>query len=108
MQFQLLIKDGKAIKGSDKIQNYLKSLNGEYIVTINENNGLTTIIDCRKAYFFKVDLVVEATGTERYHIHNDFKEYSKIASTANFTVIDWKNYIKNFQNYIYEKLDIII
>lgn len=108
MQFLLSINKGKAIRGSKEIQNYLKTLNGEYLISINEHNNLTTVKQCRDAYFFKVDLVVQSTGSERYNIHNEFKNEAKIVSTKDFTVIDWKNFIKKFQNYIYEKLDILI
>lgn len=108
MQFSLTLVNGKSVKGGKEIQDYLKKLNGNYTVDINEENTMSTPAECRAAYFFKIDLVVAATGDERYVIHERFKEYSKIVSTKNFTVVDWRNFIKQFQIYIFESLDIII
>jgi hypothetical protein len=108
MTFQLILKKGLPYKGSKEIQNYLKTLDGEYVVSILSQNNLTTIKNCRDAYFFKVDLVVQATGDERYDIHERFKTALNIDSTKNFTIVDWKNFIKQFQNYIFEQLDILI
>ena len=108
MQFALTAVKGKEIKGGKTINDYLKTLDGNYTVDINEENTLSTPKDCRNAYFFKVDLVVQATGTERYNIHEDFKKEAKITSTKDFTVVDWRNYIKLFQEYIFEKLDIMV
>lgn len=108
MQFALSVVEGKSIKGGTKINNYLKTLNGNYTVDINEENSLATPKDCQKAYFFKLDLVVSATGDERYVIHERFKKHINIASTKEFTVTDWRNFIKEFQNYIFQQLDIIV
>ena len=108
MQFSLTLVNGKSVKGGKEIQDYLKKLNGNYTVDINEENTMSTPKECRAAYFFKIDLVVGATGDERYAIHERFKEHAKIPSTKNFTVVDWRNFIKQFQIYIFESLDIII
>ena len=108
MQFNLTLVNGKSVKGGKEIQDYLKKLNGNYTVDINEENTLSTPKECRAAYFFKIDLVVSATGSERYDIHRQFKEHSEIKSTRNFSVVDWRNFIKKFQIYIFESLDIII
>jgi len=108
MQFAITAIKGKEIRGGKIINDYLKTLNGNYTVDINEENTMSTPAECRAAYFFKIDLVVAATGDERYVIHERFKEYSKIVSTKNFTVVDWRNFIKKFQIYIFESLDIVI
>lgn len=108
MQFGLTLVNGKSVKGAKEIQNYLKKLNGNYTVDINEENTTSTPAECRAAYFFKIDLVVAATGDERYVIHERFKEHTNIQSTKNFTVVDWRNFIKQFQIYIFESLDIVI
>lgn len=108
MQFAITAIKGKEIRGGKAINNYLKTLNGNYIIDINEENSLATPKDCRAAYFFKLDLVVAATGEERYVIHERFKHNSNIKSTKDFTITDWRNFIKQFQNYVFEKLDIVI
>lgn len=108
MQFALIAVRGKEIKGGKAINDYLKTLDGNYTVDINEENTLATPKECRAAYFFKLDLVVQATGDERYTIHERFKEHMGIASTKGYTVVDWRNFIKNFQIYIFEQLDIVI
>lgn len=108
MQFALSVVRGKSVKGGKEIQQYLKKLDGNYIVDINEENTQSTPKECRAAYFFKLDLVVQATGQERYDIHNRFKQDIGITSTKNFTVVDWRNFIRQFQNYIFENLDIVI
>lgn len=108
MQFSLTVVNGKSVRGAKEIQNYLKKLNGNYIVDISEENTMSTPAECRAAYFFKIDLVVATTGDERYAIHERFKEETGIKSTKNFTVIDWRNFIKQFQIYIFESLDIVI
>lgn len=108
MQFAITAIKGNKIIGGKLINDYLKTLNGNYTVDINEENSLATPKDCQKAYFFKLDLVVAATGDERYVIHERFKNYMKVTSTKEFTVVDWRNFIKQFQTYIFENLDIII
>ena len=108
MLFNLVIKNGKVVKGALELSKYLKSLNGNYIVDINEEVGITTIKKCRDAYFFKVDLVCKATGSEKYDIHEDFKKAYEIPTTKNLTVVDWRNLIKKFQIYVFENLDIIV
>lgn len=111
MQFSVKINEhGKITNGAEEIAKYLmKELKGKNCTfTIQEENTLTTDKECRDAYFFKVDLVRNATGSERYDIHEEFKKASDIQSTKNFTVVDWRNFIKKFQIYIFEKLDIII
>lgn len=108
MQFDLSAVRGKVVKGGKEINNYLKTLDGNYTVDINPENTLATPKECRAAYFFKLDLAVQASGNERYHLHNMFKEHIGITSTKNFSVVDWRNFIKQFQNYIFETLDIVI
>jgi len=108
MQFNLTVINGKSVRGAKEIQNYLKKLNGNYIVDISEENTMSTPAECRAAYFFQIDLVVASTRDERYAIHERFKEYTKIDSTRNFTVVDWRNFIQKFQEYIFEKLDIVV
>lgn len=108
MQFALTTMNGKTISGGKAISEYLKKTNGNYIINIEEENTLSTPKNCRDAYFFKVDLVRDATGSERYNIHEDFKKEANIASTKNFTVVDWRNFIKLFQEYVFEKMDMLI
>lgn len=108
MIFDLVVVRGKTVKGGTEISNYLKKLDGNYTVEINEENTLTSTKECRAAYFFKVDLIQKHTGSERYEIHNDFKAHLGITSTKDYTVTDWRNFIKQFQMYIFEKLDIVI
>ena len=108
MIFSLTAVRGKEIRGGKVINDYLKTLDGNYTVTIEEENTLTTTKECRGAYFFKVDLVAKTTGDERYAIHERFKEHLGILSTKNFTVADWRNLIKQFQIYIFDNLDIVI
>jgi len=108
MQFNLAVVNGKVANGGKQIQDYLKTLNGNYTVDIQEINTMTTPKECRNAYFFKVDLVVAHSGDERYDIHKAFKEHSQIGSTKNFTVVDWRNFIQLFREYIYESYDILV
>ncbi|MFA9239435.1 MAG: hypothetical protein ACEQSQ_06040 [Candidatus Paceibacteria bacterium] len=108
MQFALTAVRGKGIQGGKEINNYLKTLDGNYIVDINPENTQSTPNECRAAYFFKLDLAVQASGNERYDFHNLFKEHLGITSTKNFTVVDWRNFIKQFQIYVFEKLDIVV
>ena len=108
MQFILKVVRGKLIMGNKEISNYIKTLNGHYTVSFIEENNLATPNNCRAAYFFKVDIVSKHTGIERYDIHNEFKKEYKIESTKDLSVVDWRNLIKQFQVYIFEKLDIII
>jgi len=108
MQFALVTKNGKTISGGKEIQNYLKTTNGNYTLEINEENTQSTPDQCRAAYFFKVDLVVGATGEERYVIHERFKKEINIGSTKNFTIVDWRNFIRQFQEYIFKNLDIVV
>lgn len=108
MQFLITAIKNKEIRGGKVINDYLKTLDGNYVVDIRPENNLTTPKECRAAYFFKIDLVVASTGDERYVIHERFKAYAKIDSTKNFTVVDWRNFIQKFQEYIFEKLDIVV
>jgi hypothetical protein len=108
MQFNLAVANGKVTNGGKQIQDYLKTLSGIYTVDIQEVNTMTTTKECRNAYFFKVDLVVAHSGDERYDIHKAFKEHSKIKSTKEFSVVDWKNFINLFREYIYENYDILV
>lgn len=110
MQFRITVNEhGKIAYGAEEIARYLTQLKGKNcIFTIQEENNLTTAKECRAAYFFKLDLVCSVTGGERYEEHEAFKRHLKIESTKDFTVIDWRVFIKNFQNYIFEKLDIVV
>jgi len=108
MEFQLIVKDGKPIQGGKEISEYIKTLNGIYRVPFILDSGMTTVTECRAAYFAKVDTVVDHTGSKRYVIHEEFKEHQKITSTKNLTVVDWRNLIRQFQQYIFEKLDIVV
>jgi len=110
MQFSVTINEhGKIVKGADQIAKYLQQLKGRTCTfTIMEENNLTTTKECRDAYFFKVDLVRDATGDERYVIHERFKEHMQIASTKQFSVVDWRNFIKQFQIFTFESSDIVI
>jgi hypothetical protein len=111
MQFLVRVNEhGKITNGAEQIAQYLiKELKGKTCTfTIQEENTQTTTKECRDAYFFKVDLVSKATGDERYDIHEAFKKAYYIGSTKDFSVVDWRNFIKKFQEYIFDNLDIII
>ena len=108
MEFQLIVKGGKSIQGGKLISDYITTLNGIYRVLFIPDSGMTTVTECRAAYFAKVDVVVDHTGSKRYTIHEEFKEHQKIVSTKDLTVVDWRNLIKQFQSYIFEKLDIVV
>lgn len=108
MIFNMTFVRGKPVKGVPELNRYLSKLDGNYTFDINEENNLTTPKECRAAYFFKVDLVQKHSGDERYDIHEAFKKASGILSTKDFTVIDWRNLIKQFQIYIFENYDIVV
>lgn len=108
MIFNITFVRGNPTSGSKELSQYLKTLSGNYTIDINEENTNTTAKECRSAYFFKVDIVSRHSGDEKYDIHEAFKKYIKIDSTKNYTTADWKNLIKQFQIYIFEKYDIII
>jgi hypothetical protein len=99
---------GKPTNGVPQLNKYLSTLNGNYTFDIQEENTLTTIKECRAAYFTKVDIVQKHSGDERYDIHEAFKAHQGIGSTKEFTVTDWRNLIKNFQIYVFENYDIVI
>ena len=108
MIFNITIVRGKPTIGVPKLNEYLKGLNGNYTLDIQEENTLTTPKECRAAYFTKVDIVQKHSGDERYDIHQAFKESRGIESTKEFTVTDWRNLLRQFQIYVFENYDIII
>lgn len=108
MIFGISFVRGKPIRGAKELNEYLKKLDGNYTLDINEENTLTTTKECREAYFHKVDTVVRHTGENRYDIHEAFKIEKKIESTKNMSVVDWRNLIKQFQIYVFDKMDIVV
>ncbi len=108
MVFSVTFVRGNPVKGAKELGGYLKKLDGNYTVSVEENNTLTTDKECRAAYFFKVDMVQRHSGDERYDIHEAFKKANGIESTKNYTVADWRNLIKQFQIYVFENYDIVI
>lgn len=105
MKHILIKKNGKF---NEDIKEIFRNLfDGKYIISLdnitnrNENS-------LRLEYFRLVDVVNKYTGQDKDEIHQIFKEFLSIDSTASFSIIEWEDFISKFKDYIFSKLDILL
>ena len=109
IEVPIKIGKGKIIQNSLRVKDYISSFDdGDYILTIQSINPLTTPRDCQNAYFAMVDICVSSTGNPRYIIHDSFKAAQQVATTTKFTVPEWKDYLEKFKFWAYDKMDVIV
>jgi len=109
MQVKVDIKKGKIVTNNTQVRDFITSReDGEYIISIDRINPLTTTRDYQKAYFDKVDIAVECTGNDRYTIHDAFKKHSEIESTKDLDILEWRKLLVKFQWWAYSKFDCIV
>lgn len=102
------IEKGRIVDGKQRIADYFSSLkDGDFMLTVFTSNPLVTEEDYRAAYFKLIDLAVLESGNDKDTIHRSYKSHQKIASTKDFGIIEWKQYLENFKLWLYNNLNII-
>ena len=92
----------------ENLINYLKMIEpGEYLVDILRLDQ-KTLKDCRKHYFAFISEVSSYSGIKKQTLHAQFKETQEVSTTTTFSLEDWIAYIKNFKQFVFFKLDIVL
>lgn len=81
---------------------------GEYIVSVDMVNPLTTVRQLQKAYFDLVDQVAKDTGNGRYTIHDAYKAYHDMDTTKGLTIDEWRKFLKDFPFWVFSTIGIMV